>query len=135
MSQRPTIPPKDSLGRIIWASTLAGALIGGLQGLVGYFPRLNCLLMMFSGAAVGATAGGIFGPFLYLIAFRGLSALAVIRSVAWVSGVCGILASLGFRWWTLGEGAVLSMFVTPIVAVITAAGIRTYIAFAPDGTP
>jgi len=116
-------------GRVVLASGVAGAWIGALQGLVGYIPRLNSLLMMISGALVGAVIAAILGLLLYLLAFRGTAVFAVIRSVAWVAGVCGVLSSLAIRWWTFGEGAVLSMLVTPVVAVICAATIRTYIAF------
>jgi hypothetical protein len=129
MSQRKVTPAQGSGVRVFTTAGFAGALIGGLQGMVGYFPHVNCLLMTVSGVVVGSVAAGILGLGLYFAAFRSCDAVAVIRSIAWVSGVCGVLASLGFRWWTFGEGAVLSMFVTPIVAVIAAAAIRAYIEF------
>ncbi len=127
MSQREVESERASLKYVLPASFVAGALIGGAQGLVGYFPRLDFLLTTPAGAMVGAVVAAILGSGLYLIAFRKCDVRPVLRSVAWVSGACGVLASLVFRWWTHGEGANLSMFVTPVVAIITAATVRAYI--------
>jgi len=127
--RHPPIMPPQTLVHVLVKSLAAGALIGAAQGLVGYFPHPNFVFMAVSAALVGAVVAAIFGVSLYSLFFRHTDALAALRSVAWVSGVCGVLASLAIRWWTRGEGAVLSMFVTPVVALIAAAAVRGYIRF------
>jgi phosphoglycerol transferase MdoB-like AlkP superfamily enzyme len=72
---------------------------------------------------------------LYQLAFRSFSILPIFRATVWVSGICGVLAALVARWFTHGEGATLSWFVTPTVAVICATTIRAYLGFAKKRSP
>jgi hypothetical protein len=116
-------------GKVLGRSALAGALLGGLQGLVGYFPRLNAPLMIISAAGVGLVVATVLGAIIYLTAFRGRNVFAALNAVAWVSGVCGVAAAMFFRWWTGGEGAILSADVTLVAALVTTTAIRAYIWF------
>jgi hypothetical protein len=93
------------------------------------------MLITVSAAAVGAVVAALFGVSLYLLAFRTHPVMPALRAVAIVAGSAGIVASLSLRWWTHGEGAVTSMFVTPVIAVIAAAAVRAYIFFEQAGLP
>jgi hypothetical protein len=117
------------LSNVLSYSAIAGLVIGALQGGVGYFPRLNVVFVAASAALVGAVAAAGLGLVLYFVAFRHSDVMSVLRAVVWVSGICGVISSLAIRWWTQGEGAVMSMFVTPVIAVISAAAVRVFILF------
>ncbi len=116
-------------GKVLVKSAVAGALIGSAQGLVGYFPHLNVPIMIFAAAGVGLVAATILGAIIYLTAFRGRNVFAALKAVAWVTGACGVLAAMFFRWWTGGEGAILSADVSLAVAIVTTIAIRVYIWF------
>jgi hypothetical protein len=117
---------------VLWESTRAGLIIGIAQGIVGYFPRADTVTAVAGGALVGVAVAAVLGTALYAIAFRGTNIVAAIRAVASICLITGMGTALFFRWWTHGEGGILSMFVTPAVAVIAAAAVRIYIALAPQ---
>jgi hypothetical protein len=121
--------PQSLLLKVIGKSALAGLAIGGLQGFVGYVPRLNVVFITVAAAAVRAVVAAFLGTALYLVAFRSYPVMPALRAVAVLSGTLGVLASLFLRWWTHGEGAVISMFVTPGLAMISAGAIRAYLHF------
>lgn len=131
MSERAIVSnlPQSMLLKVIGKSALAGLAIGGLQGFVGYVPRLNVIFITVAAAAVGAVVAAFLGTALYLVAFRSHPVMPALRAVAVVSGTLGVLASLFLRWWTHGEGAVISMFVTPGLVIISAGAIRAYLHF------
>jgi hypothetical protein len=131
MSERAIVSnfPQSLLLKVIGKSALAGLAIGGLQGFVGYVPRLNVVFITVAAAAVGAVVAAFLGTALYLVAFRSYPVMPALRAVAVLSGTLGVLASLFLRWWTHGEGAVISMFVTPGLAMISAGAIRAYLHF------
>jgi hypothetical protein len=131
MSERAIVSnlPQSPLLKVIVKSSVAGLAIGGLQGFAGYVPRLNVIFITIAAAAVGAVVAAFLGTALYLAAFRSYPVMPALRAVAVVSGTLGVLASLFLRWWTHGEGAVISMFVTPGLAIIAAGAIRAYLHF------
>ena len=121
---------KDSIfGRFLVQCSAAGASIGVLQALAGYFPRLDVLIVVVSAALVGGVAGIVLGLILYPLFSDSSTEFLALRAVAVVSGLLGILFSLFVRWWTRGEGAVVSMFITPLIAVILALTIKLYLSF------
>jgi hypothetical protein len=125
-----TAASRITFGNLCFKALFAGAIIGALQGLVGYIPRVDAFLIALEASVVGAVVATLLAAFLYQVAFRDFDILPIFRSIVWISGICGVLAALAFRWFTHGEGATLSAFVTPTVAVICAAAIRTYLGFA-----
>jgi hypothetical protein len=114
---------------LCFKALFAGAIIGALQGLAGYIPRADAFLIALEAAVVGAVVATLLAALLYQVAFRDFDILPIFRSTVWISGICGVLAALVCRWVTRGEGANLSAFVTPTVAVICAATIRAYLGF------
>ena len=136
MSERDESPVSQiGFGDLCFKALFAGAVIGTLQGLVGYIPRVDAPLIALEAAVVGAVVATLLAALLYILAFRSLNVLPVFRSTVWISGTCGVLAALVARWLTHGEGATLSVFVTPTVAVICAAAIRAYVGFARKQSP
>jgi hypothetical protein len=136
MSENEKAPAsRIGLGDLCFRALFAGAIIGVLQGLVGYIPRVDAFLIAAEAAVVGAVVATLLAAVLYQLAFRSFDVLSVFRSTVWVSGTCGVLASLVARWFSRGEGATFSAFVTPTVAVICAAAIRAYIGFAKERSP
>jgi hypothetical protein len=136
MSEREESPVSQiSFGDLCFKALFAGAVIGALQGLVGYIPRVDTPLIALEAAVVGAVVATLLAAVLYNLAFRSFNILPVLRSTVWISGICGVLAALVARWFTHGEGATLSVFVTPTVAVICAAAIRAYVSFTEKKSP
>lgn len=121
---------QTSIGSLCVRALIAGALIGGLQGLVGYIPRSDSFLIALEAAIVGALVAMVLAVLLYKVVFRSFNIYPIFTATAWVSGVLGVLSAIVARWWTYGEGATISVFVTPAVAFISVAAIRAYIGLA-----
>ena len=131
MFEREETPASQiSFGDLCFKALFAGAVIGALQGWVGYIPRVDAPLIALEAAVVGAVVATVLAALLYQAAFSSFNILPVFKSVVWISGTCGVLSSFLARWFTNGEGATLSGFVTPSVAVICAAAIWLYVRFA-----
>ena len=119
MPEREETPLRQiSFGDLCFKALFAGAVIGALQGLVGYIPRVDAPLIALEAAVVGAAVAIVSAALLYQVAFSSFDILPVFRSVVWISGICGVLSSLLARRFTHGEGATLSVFVTPTAAAI-----------------
>jgi hypothetical protein len=117
----------STFGKFLLQSAMAGMLIGVLQALVGYFPRADVLIIAVSAALVGGVVGVLLGLILYPLFSPSIRKFAALRAVALVSGVIGICASIFIRWWSRGESAVVSMFVTPPLAIVLAITIKLFL--------
>jgi len=87
------------------------------------------LIAVVSGALVGGAAGIVLGLILYPLFSHARTQFAALRAVAVVAGLIGILFSLFMRWWSRGEGAAVSMFMTPPLAIVLALTIKLYLSF------
>jgi hypothetical protein len=125
-----------SFGRLCFNSMIAGAIVGAILGLVGYnYREADYPLIALESAVFGAGIATPLAAFLYLVAFRSCDIVPVFKATAWVSGVIGILVAAIARHWTYDYGVTASVVVSPVVAVICAAAIRIYIAFARPIVP
>lgn len=112
------------LGSLCAKSFMAGALIGALQGAIGYFPQSDTALIALEASIVGAVIATVLALVFYQVAFRDFNIAPVFRVTVWLSGISGVISALIARISTHGEGATVSAIVTPIIAIITATVMR-----------
>jgi|GEM_PF-6923115 len=116
---------RSNLLTILIGCVVAAAFIGALVGFVGYFPRIEFVVMIPSVAIGGAMVGLILGPLLAYGLFHGKVSNRAFYGSTGICAVVAVIGAVAFRLLTHGEGGWLGGLPAVLGAMLGAVWYKT----------